>query len=83
MGSIEYGTPIKVELPLRKGRLVVLEVRAQNRPTAVHEAKRFLKLDVAWAEGAYEEYSEHLKHVWEDSFGIVGWRTYAVETAAV
>lgn len=77
------GEPISVELPVSDGRIVVFEMLAENRPTAVAEARRFLKLDVLYAEGDYEEYSDELKDTWLDSFGITGWRGYRVETAAV
>jgi hypothetical protein len=75
--------PYNVELPVREGRRVVFDVRAENRPSAVREARRFLELDVAWSEGDYDEYSKDLKLVWNNNFGIVGWRGYNVETTSV
>lgn len=64
------------------GRVTVYYVKAYNRPTAVHEVNRFRKLDVPWELGDYSEYNDHLRQTWEDSFGIVNWASYEVESGS-
>lgn len=72
MTTTDVGAPIKVVVEER-GLTIVFEVRAYNRATAIHEAKRYVAKHPGATWPKWADFNAYLKDEARDKFGIVGW----------